>query len=218
MKYPNTIQNLIECFKKLPGIGEKTAERLALSVLELDEDTINLFSKSIKDSATKIKRCSNCNNLSEEDLCEICKNKNRNKNVLCVVEEPKNVILFEKLNIFDGYYHVLDGLISPIDGINPEDINLEKLIKRVEKDKAWETSMTRKICIMILTYIVVVIYSYIIKKFDNILLSSLVPVIGFTLSTLSLKLILLSVLLSLVAVLLLFSPTSETTKYLLENI
>lgn len=135
MKYPKTLQNLIECFKRLPGIGEKTAERLALSVLEIDEDTINLFSNSLKDSKTKIRRCVKCNNLSENELCEVCKDKSRNKQVLCVVEEPKNVILFEKLNIFDGYYHVLDGLISPIEGINPENLNLSSLInERINKE------------------------------------------------------------------------------------
>ena len=144
MKYPSTILNLIECFKHLPGIGEKTAERLALSVLDIDCETISLFSKSLKDSKTKIKRCEVCNNLSESDLCEICKDKNRNKQVLCVVEEPKNVILFEKLNIFDGYYHVLDGLISPIDGINPEDINLSSLIDRVKKDNIKEIILALK--------------------------------------------------------------------------
>ena len=144
MKYPKTLQNLIECFKRLPGIGEKTAERLALSVLEIDEDTINLFSNSLKDSKTKIRRCDKCNNLSENELCEVCKDKNRNKQVLCVVEEPKNVILFEKLNIFDGYYHVLDGLISPIDGINPEDINLSSLLDRVKKDEIKEIILALK--------------------------------------------------------------------------
>ena len=144
MKYPVTIQNLIECFKRLPGIGEKTAERLALSVLDIDEETINLFSNSLKDSKTKIRRCKKCNNLSENDLCEVCKDKSRNKKVLCVVEEPKNVILFEKLNIFDGYYHVLDGLISPIDGINPEDINLTSLIERVKNDEVKEIILALK--------------------------------------------------------------------------
>ena len=144
MKYPSTLLNLIECFKTLPGIGEKTAERLALSVLDIDEETIKLFSDSLKDSKTKISRCKICNNLSEDELCEICKDKNRNKNLLCVVEEPKNVILFEKLNIFDGQYHVLDGLISPIDGINPEDINLPNLINRVKKDKVKEVILALK--------------------------------------------------------------------------
>ncbi len=144
MKYPTTIANLIECFKKLPGIGEKTAERLALSVLEFDNDIVELFSKSLKDSKTKIKRCKKCNNLSEEELCEVCKDKTRNNKILCIVEEPKNVILFEKLNIFDGYYHVLDGLISPIDGINPEDINIEPLKERIKKDKVEEVILALK--------------------------------------------------------------------------
>lgn len=144
MKYPSTILNLIECFKRLPGIGEKTAERLALSVLDIDEETISLFSKTLKNSKTKIRRCETCNNLSESETCEICKDKSRNKEVLCVVEEPKNIILFEKLSIFDGYYHVLDGLISPIDGINPEDINLSSLIDRVKKDKIKEIILALK--------------------------------------------------------------------------
>ena len=144
MKYPETIQNLIECFKKLPSIGEKTAERLALSTLDIDEEVTNLFAKSLKDIKTKIKRCEKCNNLSEDSLCEICKNKNRNKKIICVVEEPKNVILFEKLNIYDGYYHVLDGLISPIDGINPEDINIDALIKRVKEEKIEELILALK--------------------------------------------------------------------------
>ena len=144
MKYPNTILNLIECFKLLPGIGEKTAERLALSILDADSEMINLFADSLKDSKIKIRRCEKCNNLSESDLCEVCKDKSRNKQVLCVVEEPKNVILFEKLNIFDGYYHVLDGLISPIDGINPEDINISSLINRVKEDNIKEIILALK--------------------------------------------------------------------------
>lgn len=144
MKYPSTIISLIECFKRLPGIGEKTAERLALSILDIDKETINLFSKSLNDSKTKIRRCKICNNLSEDDLCEICKDTTRNKKIICVVEEPKNVILIEKINIFDGYYHVLDGLISPIDGINPEDINLSPLIERVKKDRVKEIILALK--------------------------------------------------------------------------
>jgi len=144
MKYPSTILNLIECYKRLPGIGEKTAERLALSMLDMDDNVLSLFSKSLKDVKTKIKRCSICNNLSEEENCEICRDKNRNKKIICVVEEPKNVILFEKINIFDGYYHVLDGLISPIDGINPEDINISNLIARVKENKIEELILALK--------------------------------------------------------------------------
>ena len=144
MKYPTTISNLIECFKKLPGIGEKTAERLALSILDMDNSIIELFSTSLTNVKTKIKRCNICNHLSENEICEICKNKDRNNKILCVVEEPKNVILFEKLNLFDGYYHVLDGLISPIDGINPEDINIENLINRVKENKIEEIILALK--------------------------------------------------------------------------
>lgn len=145
MNYPKTIQNLIECFKSLPGVGEKTAERLALSLLNFDEEKINLFSTSISDIKKKVKKCKICNNLSDEDECEICKNKtSRNTDVICVVEEPKNVILFEKVGSFNGLYHVLDGLISPLDGINPEDINIGSLIKRVKENKPKEVIIALK--------------------------------------------------------------------------
>lgn len=144
MNYPKTIKDLIDCFKKLPGIGEKTAERLALSILDLDEEITELFSKSLKNVKTKIKRCEICNNLSEDNLCDLCKDKTRNQNVICVVEEPKNVILFEKVGTYNGLYHVLDGLISPLDGVNPEDIKIESLIKRIEKDNIKEVIIAVK--------------------------------------------------------------------------
>jgi len=144
MKYPAPIENLIDCFSKLPGVGNKSAERLALSTLNLDQDVINLFSSSLLDTKTKIKRCKKCNNLTDEDECLICKDKNRNKDLLCVVEDAKNIILFEKNGLFNGYYHVINGLISPLDGINPEDINIDMLIKRIEKDKVKEVVIAVK--------------------------------------------------------------------------
>lgn len=144
MKYPKSLSNLIESFKKLPGIGEKTAERLALSILDMDESIVDLFSDSLKATKNNIRRCTKCNNLSEDDLCEVCKDENRNTQILCVVEAPKDVILFEKLHIFDGYYHVLDGLISPIDGKNPEDINIEQLINRIKNDSIKEIILALK--------------------------------------------------------------------------
>ncbi len=134
MKYPTSIHNLIECFKKLPGIGEKTAERLALSILKQDSQIVELFSKSLIDVNTKIKRCTVCNNLTEDEVCDICKSSNRDSNVLCIVEDPKNVILFEKIGSYKGLYHVLDGLISPLDGIGPEEIKIGNLIERIEKN------------------------------------------------------------------------------------
>ena len=133
--YPESIKNLIESFKFLPGIGEKTAERLAFSILDLEDEQTDIFSSSIEDVKKNIHNCSNCNTLTDSDLCFVCSDDSRNKDLLCVVEDSKNVFLFEKLGMFNGMYHVLDGLISPIDGINPEDIGLDKLIDRIKNEK-----------------------------------------------------------------------------------
>ncbi len=138
MKYPKTLQELIECYKMLPGIGEKNAERLAFATLKFDEEQIECFSSSIKEVKQKIRKCNICNNLTEDDICEICKDNSRNSEVLCVVENTKNLILFEKASIFDGRYHVLEGLISPMEGINPEDIKINQLIKRIKEEKIKE--------------------------------------------------------------------------------
>lgn len=132
--YPKTIENLIECFKSFPGIGDKTAERLAFSTIDLDEEQLELFADSIKNVKNKIVRCKKCNHLTENEICDICQDKTRNNKLICVVENPKNVVLFEKTGTFNGLYHVLNGLISPLEGINPEDINIESLIKRVEEE------------------------------------------------------------------------------------
>jgi recombination protein RecR len=138
MKYPQSLEQLIECFKMLPGIGEKNAERLSFAVLKFDNEQANCFSNSIKLVKEKIKKCEICNNLTEEDKCEICKDSNRNKDILCVVENTKNLILFEKANVFNGKYHVLEGLISPLEGINPEDIKINQLINRIKDEKIKE--------------------------------------------------------------------------------
>lgn len=132
--FPESIKNLIESFKCLPGIGEKTAERLAFSVLDLEEEQVELFSESIIEVKKNIRKCDVCNTLTEDDLCFLCKDSSRNHNILCVVEDTKTVFLFEKLGMFNGMYHVLDGLISPLDGINPEDIGLNKLIDRIKNE------------------------------------------------------------------------------------
>lgn len=142
--YPKAIQNLIECYKKLPGIGEKTAERMALFSLELDQETIDLFASSLKAIKTDIKRCKICNNISDKEICSICSDKDRDKKTICVVEEPKNVFQFEKLGTYKGLYHVLGGLISPLDNINPEDINIDSLIKEIDKQKIKEVIIAVK--------------------------------------------------------------------------
>ena len=133
--YPDSIKSLIESFKFLPGIGEKTAERLAFSVLDLEEEQAEFFSESITDVKKNIKKCSVCNTLTENDKCFVCLDNSRDDDVLCVVEDTKNVFLFEKLGMFNGKYHVLEGLISPLDGINPEDIGLDKLIDRINEEE-----------------------------------------------------------------------------------
>lgn len=144
MNYPKTVLNIIECFKKFPGIGEKTAERMALSTLTMEEDVLNLFSKSLKDVKSKIKKCEKCGSLTEEEICDVCKDESRDHSVLCVVEECKNVILFEKIGSFRGIYHVLGGLISPLEGINPEDIHINDLINRIEKENIKEVILAIK--------------------------------------------------------------------------
>ena len=130
--YPESLKNLIESFKLLPGIGEKTAERMAFFILNEDEEKTEFFAKSIKEAKQKIRRCSICNGITDKDICEICSNECRNKNTLCVVEDPKSIFLFEKIGAYNGEYHVLDGLISPLDGVDPDDIGIEKLVKRIE--------------------------------------------------------------------------------------
>ncbi len=133
--YPDSIRNLIESFKYLPGIGEKTAERLAFSVLDFDDEQVEFFKESIGEVKNKIHKCAICNSLTENEICYICSDKMRENGVLCVVEDPKSVFLFEKLDVFHGKYHVLNGLISPLDGVNPEDIGLDTLIDRITNEK-----------------------------------------------------------------------------------
>ena len=142
--YPSSLQQLIEAFKYLPGIGDKTAERMAFAIMEMDDEKIEIFSKSIINAKEKIHRCPICNGITDLDKCVFCSDKSRDSNVLCVVEDPKSVFLFDKLGLFNGKYHVLKGLISPLDGVNPEDIELEKLIERVKNEKFKELILAFK--------------------------------------------------------------------------
>ncbi len=132
--YPKSIKNLIESFKMLPGIGEKTAERMAFFILDFDEENVEFFSESLLNAKNNIRKCSICNNFTDNDICDICADKTRNNEILCIVEDPKNIYMFEKNGVFNGYYHVIENLISPLDGINPEDIGLEKLLKRIKEN------------------------------------------------------------------------------------
>ena len=145
--YPKSIVNLIEAFKYFPGVGEKTAERMAFYVLSMEDIQTEFLADSIKMAKSKIKRCTICNHISEDEICDICKDNLRNKDYLCIVEDPKTVISIEKLGIYNGYYHVLNGLIETLDGINPEDIRLDKLIKRLETSNFKEVIIAVKPCL-----------------------------------------------------------------------
>lgn len=130
--YPKSLSRLINSFKKLPGIGEKSAERYALAIMELSVEDSSEFSSNISEVKNVLHTCPICGYITEENICDICSNKNRNHNVICVLEDFKSVFAFEKAGNYNGVYHVLNGLISPIDDVNPEDINISSLLSRIE--------------------------------------------------------------------------------------
>ncbi|MGN0804336.1 MAG: recombination mediator RecR [Candidatus Coproplasma sp.] len=123
------IGRLINQFTKLPGVGKKTAQRYAYKIIDMSEEEAKLFASSILDCKNKVRYCSVCGNFSEEEVCDICKK--RDKSVICVVKEPKDVVALEKLREYKGVYHVLHGVISPMDGIGPNDIKIKELLARV---------------------------------------------------------------------------------------
>lgn len=133
MIYPKILENIIEYYKKLPGIGEKSAERLALATLDLTNEQISDFSSSLLEAKENLSPCNICGHLTDKEVCDICSDDARDKNVICVIEDYKSVFTFEKVGNYKGTYHVLNGLISPTEGIGYEDINLSSLIDRVEK-------------------------------------------------------------------------------------
>ena len=135
MQIAQPLQIAIEELSKLPSIGKKTAQRLALHILKSDREQVNDLLKSIKELKTKLKFCERCFNLAEEELCEICKSSKRDKSVLCVVEEASDVIAIEKTNEFNGVYHVLGGVLSPLSGVNPDQLKIKEMIRRFEKEE-----------------------------------------------------------------------------------
>lgn len=133
MHYPEVLEKLISYYQKFPGIGEKSAERLAIATIEQSDEEIEELSQCLIEAKKKLTRCSICGNITDDEICYICKDETRDKNTICVLEDFKNIPSFEKSGKYNGTYHVLNGLISPIDDIGPEDINLPSLVKRVEK-------------------------------------------------------------------------------------
>jgi recombination protein RecR len=129
--YTGTLNKLIEEFGRLPGIGPKTAERLAFHVLKVDDPVALALAEAIRDVKTKIRRCSRCYNLAEAELCEVCSDPRRDASVICVVEQPKDVISLEKTGACKWVYHVLGGHIAPLEGIEAGDLTIDKLVQRV---------------------------------------------------------------------------------------
>ena len=136
--YASPIANLIEQFSKLPGIGRKTAQRLAFFVLEMDEVDVDLLSTSIRDAKEKIMLCQNCCNLTDDKLCSICKSTRRDETIVCVVEGAKDIIAMERSKEFKGLYHVLHGTISPMDNVGPDDLRIKELIARISEGQVEE--------------------------------------------------------------------------------
>ncbi len=131
-QYPEPANKLINQLSRLPGIGRKTAQRLAFYILKSDDVYIKSLSGAINEIKKNILFCDKCGIMSEENICHICKDIDRADNIICVVEQPQDIYAFEKTNTFKGKYHVIGGVLSPLDGVGPDDLNLEKLYERVK--------------------------------------------------------------------------------------
>ena len=128
------VDKLIEKFRRLPGVGHKSAIRMAFAVLEMDEEEAKDFALAISDAKDKVTFCSVCNNISDSDVCPICASETRDRSVICVVENVKDVIALEKVNEYNGLYHVLGGLISPSENIGPEKLSVKELLSRLDEN------------------------------------------------------------------------------------
>jgi len=136
--FPAIIEDLIEAVSSFPGIGRKSAERIVLAMVKMPAGQRKKMASLIAQLEQHIKPCKTCNNFSAEDECPVCKNTQRNKSILCVTEEPKDVLAIEKTNVFNGVYHVLLGSLSPLEGRGPESLDIPKLIQRITSDKIQE--------------------------------------------------------------------------------
>ena len=131
---PKSVNRLIVEFSNLPGIGKKTAQRLAFYILKSDKQKVSMLSESLKDVKDKIIFCSKCHGITELDPCIICEDEKRNNNSICIVESARDIFIFERTNSFNGKYHVLGGVLSPLDGIGPDELNINSLLERIIPD------------------------------------------------------------------------------------
>ena len=135
------LEKLIEQFQKIPSIGRKTAQRMAFHVLDFTDEQAQEFADAIIDAHTKIHHCTLCHNLTENELCPICESANRDHTTVCVVEEPRDVLAMERMREFSGVYHVLHGVISPMNGIGPEQLTIKSLVERTAEGQITEVIM-----------------------------------------------------------------------------
>ncbi len=138
MKELKSVTKLIEAFSRLPGVGHRSAEKMAYSVLEMSIEDVEMFSDALKELKRNVHHCPICGTYTEDEVCEICANENRDKTKLIVVSYPKDVLSFEKLNVYDGRYHVLNGVLSAVNGVGINDLNIPSLQKRIKEDKVQE--------------------------------------------------------------------------------
>ncbi len=138
MQIAEPLNTAIEELSKLPGIGRKTAQRLALHILKSETETVENLVISLKNLKVKLRFCSRCFNISEHELCEVCKSEKRDKSLICVVEEASDVIAIEKTHEFNGLYHVLGGVLSPLTGVSPESLKIKELMKRFGDEQIQE--------------------------------------------------------------------------------
>jgi len=136
--YPESIRELIKNLSKLPGIGEKTADRLAMHILRAPRRDADRLAHSIMEVKEKIRLCAMCFSLSDAEICNICRDRNRNFSILCVVEQPADMVAVEKSGAFTGLYHILEGVLSPMDGVGPDNIRIKELISRIAQGKIQE--------------------------------------------------------------------------------
>lgn len=135
---PQALQQLIDSLSRLPGIGRKTATRLAFHIMNSDPGESEALSTAIERVRSEIRTCCRCFNFSEQELCSICKDTNRQNRIVCIVEDPQNILMVEKTNEYRGLYHVLGGVISPLEGIGPEDLRVKELLHRIENEEIEE--------------------------------------------------------------------------------
>ncbi|MCQ2405725.1 MAG: recombination mediator RecR [Oscillospiraceae bacterium] len=139
--FPQSFENLIDAFASLPGIGRKSAQRLAFHMLSVPEESANAFAEAITNARKRVHTCPNCQNLTEEELCPVCSSPRRDGSVICVVAEPRDVVSIERSREYSGLYHVLHGVLSPVNRVGPDDLKITELVTRVAKGEIKEVIM-----------------------------------------------------------------------------